>query len=135
MLSAYKHPQLYSDTIRFHKLYWRAHQHLPKAFRLTTGEQILNEITTCLGCVAAANFVNKSDTDARLHAARQLILMRERLEVIRAFLILAWELRAVSHNSLAELSARLDELGKQATGWQQWFERGTDPNGGKTKKL
>lgn len=61
--------------------------------------------------------------------------MRERLEVIRAFLILAWELRAVSHNSLAELSARLDELGKQATGWQQWFERGTDPNGGKTKKL
>ena len=50
--------------------------------------------------------------------------MRERPEVIRAFLILAWELQAVSHHVLADLSARLDELGKQATRWQQWFERG-----------
>ena len=123
MRSAFKHPQLYSDTIRFHKLYWQAHQHLPKSFRATTGEQILLEITTCLGCIAAANFVNKSDTEARCRAARQLIHMRERLEVIRAFLILAWELKAVSHNSLADLNARLDELGKQATRWQQWFER------------
>ncbi len=58
------------------------------------------------------------------HAARQLTHMRERLEVIRAFLVLGWELRAVSHNSLADLSARLDELGKQATGWRQWFQKG-----------
>lgn len=61
--------------------------------------------------------------------------MREHLEVIRALLILARELRAVSPCSLADLSARLDELGKQATGWQQWFERGSSPDGGKTKKL
>ena len=111
MRSAFKHPQLYSDTIRFHKCYWQAHQHLPKAFRMTV----------CLGCVAAANFVNKSDEEARRQAAGQLMLMRERLEVIRAFLILAWELRAVSHHTLADLNGRLDELGKQATRWQQWF--------------
>lgn len=123
MRSAFKHPQIYNDTIRFHKLYWRVHQHLPKAFRLTTGEQILTEITACLGCIAAANFVNKSDTEARQRAARQLIHMRERLEVIRAFLILAWELKALSHHALADLNSRLDELGKQATRWQQWFER------------
>lgn len=125
MRSAFKHPQIYSDTIRFHKLYWQIHQHLPKSFRATTGEQILSEITACLGCIAAANVVNKSDTEARRHAARHLIHMRERLEVIRAFLILAWELKAVSHHALADLNARLDELGKQATRWQQWFERGS----------
>ena len=123
MRSAFKHPQLYSDTIRFHKSYWLIHQNLPKAFRLTTGEQILREITTCLGCVATANFVNKADTQARVSGARQLGIMRERLEVIRAFLILAWELRAISHHSLADLNGRLDELGKQATRWQQWFLR------------
>ena len=66
MRVAFKHPQLYSDIIRFHKLYWRIHQHLPKDLRVTTGEQILAEITTCLGCVAAANFVNKPDAQARL---------------------------------------------------------------------
>lgn len=82
--------------------------------------------TTCLGCIAAANFAGKSDTEARLHAARELTHMRERLEVIRAFLILAWELKAISHHALADLSASLDELGKQATRWSQWFERGED---------
>jgi hypothetical protein len=123
MRSAFKHPQLYSDTIGFHKCYWLVHQNLPKAFRLTTGEQILREITTCLGCVAAANFVNKAEHNARRDGARHLTLMRERLEVIRAFLILAWEMRAVSHHTLADLNGRLDELGKQATRWQQWFLR------------
>ena len=44
--------------------------------------------------------------------------MRERLEVIRTFLILAWEKQAVSHHAQADLSARLGELGKQATRWQ-----------------
>jgi hypothetical protein len=121
MRSAFKHPQIYSDIIRFHKSYWLIHQNLPKAFRQTTGEQILREVTTCLGCVASANFVNKNDVEARGHAARQLGIMRERLEVIRAFLILAWELQAVSHHGLADLNGRLDELGKQATRWQQWF--------------
>lgn len=123
MRTAFKHPQIYSDTIRFHKAYWRVHQHLPKAFRLTTGEQVLREITACLGCVASANFVNKADAEERRKAAGQLTLMRERLEVIRAFLILAWEEKALSHNALADLNGRLDELGKQATRWQQWFLR------------
>jgi hypothetical protein len=124
MRTAFKHPQLYNDTIRFHKLYWQAHQNLPKAFRLTTGEQILREITVCLGCVASANFVNKADNNARRLAAEKLIVMRERLEVIRAFLILAWELKAISHHTLADLNGGLDELGKQATRWQQWFLAG-----------
>ncbi len=38
-----------------------------------------------------------------------------------AFPILAWELQAISHHALADLSARLDELGKQTSRWQQWF--------------
>ena len=50
--------------------------------------------------------------------------MRERPEVIRAFLILAFVLKAVAHHVLPAPSARLDELRNQATRWQQWFERG-----------
>ena len=123
MRQSFKHPKIYSDTVKFYRNYWFAHQNLPKVFRQTTGEQILLEITACLGCVAAANFASKKDEEARLRAIGQLIHMRERLEVIRAFLILAWELKAVSHNTLSDLNVRLDELGKQATSWQQWFER------------
>ena len=133
MRSSFKHPQLYSDTISFHKHYRRCNQNLPKDLRLTTGKQILQEITTCLGCIAAANFADKSDEQARFRAVKQLTHMRERLEVIRAFLILFWEEKALSHHQLADLSTRLDELGKQATRWGQWFER-KEPrqNGGTT---
>lgn len=123
MRSVFKHPQIYNDTIRFHKLYLQAHKNLPKDLRLTTGEQILKEITTCLGCIAAANFAGKTEQADSLRAIQQLTYMRERLEVIRAFLILAWEERALSHNQLADLATRLDELGKQATRWGQWFEK------------
>lgn len=126
MRSVFKHPQIYNDVIRFHKLYRQAHKNLPKDLRLTSGEQILTEITTCLGCIAAANFAGKTEHTDRLRAASQLTHMRERLEVIRAFLILAWEERAISHHQLADLSSRLDELGKQATRWGQWFEKGTN---------
>lgn len=124
MRASFKHPQLYSDSIRFHKAYWRAHQHLPKAFRLTTGERILHEITACLGHVAAANFAGKADMEGRRRAAGELLRLRERLEVIRALLTLAWELAFLSHHSMAALNADLDELGKQATRWGQWFEKG-----------
>lgn len=122
MRSNFKHPKIYNDTIAFYKLYRQAHKNLPKDLRLTTGEQILTEITTCLGCIAAANFAGKSERADRLRAASQLTYMRERLEVIRAFLVLAWEEKAISHHQFADLSSRLDELGKQATRWRQWFE-------------
>lgn len=121
MRASFKHPQLYSDTIRFHKLYWRAHQNLPKAFRLTTGERILTEITACLGHVAAANFAGRADAEGR-RAAEELLRLRERLEVIRALLTLAWELKFLSHHTMAALNADLDGLGKQASRWGQWFE-------------
>ena len=58
-----------------------------------------------------------------MHATHQLGLMRERLEVIRAFLVLAWQLKALSHHDMADLNARLDGLGRQATRWQQWFKQ------------
>ena len=36
----------------------------------------------------------------------------------------------VSHGAMTELSIRLEAIGKQATGWQQWFEQepGAAPN-------
>ena len=56
----FKHPQLYHDLMVFYKIYWQGHQHLPKAFRQTTGKTILALLTEGLGQVAAANFAGKT---------------------------------------------------------------------------
>lgn len=122
MTSAYKYPQLYSDCIRFYKHYWQLHNHLPRPFRQSAGVQILHELTLCLKCVAAANAAPKDNAPARRNAVEKLDDLRQSLEVVRALLTAAWELRFISHHSMAQLGSELDSLGKQATRWRQWFE-------------
>lgn len=116
----YKYPQLYHDLIRFYSVYWQVHQHLPKAFRQSTGEIILAEITDGLGRAAAANLAGKSPAESR-QAAADLQTLRLGLEKIRAFLTLAWEMKFISHPQMADLSDRLDGLGRQAARWRVWF--------------
>jgi len=116
----YKYPKLYHDLIRFYSVYWRIHQHLPKAFQYSTGEVILNEITEALGRAAAANLAGQSRPEAR-QAADDLQTCRLCLEKVRAFLTLAWEMKLISHAQMADLGERLDGLGRQAARWRGWF--------------
>ncbi|MEZ8117861.1 four helix bundle protein [Vibrio splendidus] len=44
------------------------------------------------------------------------------LAVIQAYLILAWELKYLSHAKASELSTRIEEIQKQLHGWQRWFK-------------
>jgi hypothetical protein len=118
----YKYPQLYHDLIRFYSLYYKAHQNLPKAFRQTAGEAILTEITGCLGRVAAANLAGKTPEEAR-QASDDLQALRLGLEKIRAFLTIGWEMKFISHAQMADMSERIDGLGRQATRWREWFVR------------
>lgn len=123
----YKPPQLYHDLMRFYKIYWQSHQHLPKAFRQTTGESILFILTDGLGQVAAANLAGVSLEDRR-QAAAELQDLRLGLEKVRAFLTLAWELKFISHPVMHDLGGRLDGLGRQTTRWRNWFGKGAADN-------
>ena len=109
--------------VALYALYWPIHQGLPKGFRYTSGEQILRELTGCIRAVTRANLVDKQSPIARLAAAQMLLEARASLEVVRSLCTLAWQLRWFSHGALAMLSDRLDQLGRQLTRWQQWFER------------
>lgn len=66
MNQVFKHPQIFSDLLMFYKRYYPIHAGLPKPFRFTTGESILNEITACLKLVTLPNGHPNSPTCGHL---------------------------------------------------------------------
>lgn len=104
------------------QMYYPLHNNLPKPFRYAVGERVLGELTQCLRTIVLANALNKQCALARAEGAALLRQVRASVEVVRGFLLTAWRLRFMSHGALAELSARLEAISKQAARWQQWFE-------------
>lgn len=117
MKKKYRHIKVYDDVLCLYKLYMQTHQHLPKSFRFTTGEHILNEITLCLKHITKVNYMVK-------HNAKGVELifygLFESVEVIRAFITLGWDLAYISHNRASELSDLLETIAKQLHGWLRW---------------
>ena len=50
--------------------------------------------------------------------------LRASIEVIRSYLLVAWQLKLLSHGGLHELAGVLESVSKQAARWQQWFRKG-----------
>lgn len=119
----FKHPQIFADVLTLCQLYYPMHNNLPKPFRYAVGERILAELAECLRLIVLANAVDKKSTAGCEEGAEHIRRVRASVEVVRGFLLLAWKLKFISHGALAELSPRLEAIGKQAARWQQWFER------------
>ncbi len=117
----FKHPQIFSDLLMFYKRYYPIHAGLPKPFRFTTGESILTEVTHCLKLVTLANQCNKNDAMGCAQGSELLGQLRASIEVIRSYLLVAWQLKLLSHGGLYQLTDGLESVLKQATRWQQWF--------------
>jgi len=119
----FKHPQIFADVLTLCQLYYPMHNNLPKPFRYAVGERILAELAECLRLIVLANAVDKKSTAGCEDGVEHIRRVRASVEVVRGFLLLAWKLKFISHGALAELSPRLEAIGKQAARWQQWFER------------
>ena len=102
-------------------MYWSTHKHLPRPFRMTTGEDILNEITHCIKMVILANLVDKNNSVERVTASSYLANARAALVVIRGMLTVGWSLKFIAHGVFMKLTQMLDSTEKQMTRWYQWF--------------
>lgn len=122
MAKPFKHPQIFADVLALCQLYYPLHSHLPKSFRFAVGERILAELAECMRLIVLANALDKTQPSACVQGVRLLKRVRACVEVAREFLLMAWKLKFVSHGALAELSLRIEAIGKQALRWQQWFE-------------
>ncbi|TPW51363.1 four helix bundle protein [Serratia sp. SRS-8-S-2018] len=123
MKSIFKHPKVYDDFLRFYKAYWMVHKHLPRMFRITTGDVVLQTITLCIKGVISANYLDKNDMKQREISGELLGQVRAQLVIIRGLLTVGWDMRFISHGSFMHLTNQLDEIEKQVTRWQTWFLR------------
>lgn len=73
----------------FYKIYYPHHLNLPKAFRLSAGEEILKALHDSIALVAAANLADHNRPEQCEEAAERLRSARVSLETARAFLNLA----------------------------------------------
>lgn len=121
MKSTFKHPRVYDDLLQFYRMYWETHRHLPRPYKLTTGEAILTEITECVRKIILANQVNKNEHADRKQAAGMLSEVRASLVVIRGMLTLGWGMKFISHGAFMILTTQLDSVEKQITRWHGWF--------------
>ena len=117
----FKHNRIYYDLQKLYKLYWNQHKHFPRAFRFTTGEQLLKEITSAIRNVVLANLQSKSTMAGKEYAAKSLMEVNASLETISALLLLAWEMKFLSHGGLAVLTECIGNIQRQVVGWRRWF--------------
>lgn len=121
MKSTFKQPKVYDDLLLLYKTYWHTHKHLPRPFRMTTGEDILKEITHCIKRVILANLVDKQDIVQRQMASGYLADTRAALVVVRGMLTIGWNIKFIAHGTFMRLTQLLDLIEKQVTRWQGWF--------------
>jgi len=70
--------------------------------------------------VAFANFKKGSSSEI-LSGAQDLKELRGRIEIIKAYLLVAWEMKYYSHAFFAEMNERIEEISKQAASWEKWM--------------
>ena len=121
MMADYKHPRIFADLTLVFKKCYAAHQGLPKIFRIAVGEKILHEITECMRLVVLANFKKESGEDlvVGLGSIKEL---RGRIEIIKAYFLITWEMGHYSHLFFGELDERIVEISKQAANWEGWMK-------------
>ena len=123
MRTEFKHPQIFADVLTLCQLYMPMMQNFPKPFRMSVGQQILDELADCVRAIVLANAVDKATAQGRSEGAQHVRQLRASVEVVRAFLLLAWRLKYLSHAALADWSARLEAMARHAARWGQWFGR------------
>lgn len=121
----YKHPKIFSDVVEITKIYYGVHANMPRPFRNSFGEGILDELSAIMRLIILVNTTDKTSLPERTEASRLLREVRARVEVLRGFLMAGWSLKTISHKHIGALTIQLESISKQATKWQGWFERET----------
>lgn len=117
----YKHPPIFAETFTLYKEYYKAHHNLPKVFRFGVGEKILDELSIITKLIVLTNF-NKIENNLT-KCVNYLQELRARVEVIKSYFLLAWQMKFISNGFYTNLSKRIISISKQAARWQQFLQK------------
>ncbi len=106
--------QLYTKTLAYIVWLFPMVNMFPKAQRFVLGQQLETCALRFLEQVIRAN--QQTDKAARLAALRQADV---ELQILRALVRVAYELKFVSHGQFVFSTGAVSELGKMLGGWQK----------------
>ena len=90
--------------------------HLPKTVKHTLGEKIDNLFTDCLELALIASYLPK---DKKEDIVKQF---NTKFDVLKFFIKLLWEIKAIDTNKLTALSTPLAEVGRMIGGWMKLYK-------------
>ncbi len=90
---------------------------MPKLVKYSSGEKINVLFTDVIELLLTAGFAAKEQKLAVVQKASI------KLDVLKFFLQVVWELKALNNKQFAELSQSLVEVGKMLGGWQRQLNK------------
>ena len=97
---------------------WQAYlPHFPKTSRYTSGEKIDSLFVEIIECIVIASYLSKPE---KLPYLKKGLI---KLDVLKFFLQVAWEIKALDNKKFIELSEKLFEIGRMLGGWNKQLIR------------
>ena len=96
---------------------WQGYQNdFPKNLRYTLGEKIDSTFIQVLESLFIAGYESKND---KLPTIR---LATRKTDILKFFLQVSWELKALDNKKYILISEKMDELGRMIGGWKKGLE-------------
>ncbi|MDO8676303.1 MAG: diversity-generating retroelement protein Avd [Candidatus Azambacteria bacterium] len=105
--------------IAVYKLWDEFVTHFPKKSKYTLGEKIDSLFIDTIELLFTASYLNKEQKLPYLQKASG------KLDLLKFFLQIAWELKAIDNQKYIVLSKQLDEIGKMLGGWTRGIQKET----------
>ncbi|OHA63736.1 MAG: hypothetical protein A2843_02835 [Candidatus Wildermuthbacteria bacterium RIFCSPHIGHO2_01_FULL_48_27b] len=102
-----------------YKLWHEYLPHFPKTSRYTLGEKIDSLFVEIVEYIVVASYLSKQD---KLPYLKKATL---KIDVLKFFLQVSWEIKALDTKKYITLSAHLDEIGRMLGGWRKGLENKT----------
>ena len=99
--------------------------HLPRLDRYSLGIKIDNLFTETMELIFFAGYSAKTQKLAVVYKAST------KLNVLKFFLKILWEMKALDNKKYIQLSQPLSEIGKMLGGWIKQLQKETLPNNGR----
>ncbi|MDP2708877.1 MAG: four helix bundle protein [bacterium] len=115
-------------TAEVYKLWHNILPHIPRLTLYSLGEKINLLFIELAELIFMAGFAAKEN--------KILIIKKAslKLDMLKFFIQIAWELKAIDNKKFAELSSPLIEIGKMLGGWQRQLIKETPPIIGGVRK-
>jgi hypothetical protein len=104
-----------------YKIWHNLLPHIPRLTKYSLGEKINVLFTDVIELILTAGFTSREYKPALVQKASI------KLDTLKYFLQLAWELKALDNKQFASVSGPLVESGKMLGGWQKQLVKETPP--------